>query len=137
MKIKTEIEINLDTIGHIICNGIEGGVYGIAGWASIEDYRNEIEHVGTPLYDSKEWPAATTPNYITYALSEGCTVVLRDNESDRPRLVRLNLANIERGLKVMAKKYRRHFDNIVNDNADAITGDVLIQCAVFGDLIYG
>lgn len=43
----------------------------------------------------------------------------------------------ERGLVVMAQKYPQHFANFVAENDDAETGDVFLQCACFGELIFG
>jgi hypothetical protein len=38
--------------------------------------------------------------------------------------------------KDLATKYPRHFADLVNENTDAITADVLLQCCLFGELIY-
>ena len=44
---------------------------------------------------------------------------------------------VRAGLQVLASKYPHHFADIVGDNSDCITGDVLVQCALFGEIIYG
>lgn len=44
---------------------------------------------------------------------------------------------VGRGLQVMAEKYPRHFGNLISDNDDAETGDVLLQCSVLGEIVYG
>ena len=49
----------------------------------------------------------------------------------------LALDDLKRGLQVMAEKYPKHFSDILNENSDSITADALIQCSVFGDIIYG
>jgi hypothetical protein len=49
----------------------------------------------------------------------------------------LDLKAIKRGALVMAKKYPREWFNLVNDNFDATTGDVFLQCCVFGETLYG
>lgn len=41
------------------------------------------------------------------------------------------------GLSIMAEKYPRHFQDVVADNADAETGDVLVQLSLFGEIVYG
>ena len=46
-------------------------------------------------------------------------------------------ADVVRGLGIMAKKYPFHFASILNENADAITGDVLVQCVLMDDIVYG
>jgi len=73
-------------------------------------------------------------------------VVLGDAENDGKGFdltangggrVTLTYAGIVKGLGLMATKYPRHFSNLVADGGDAETGDVLIQLAVFGDIVYG
>jgi hypothetical protein len=49
----------------------------------------------------------------------------------------LNIQTITKGLQIMADQYPRHFNNFLDDNADAETGDVFLQCCLFGKLVYG
>ena len=44
---------------------------------------------------------------------------------------------IRAALKVIAEKYPHHLSSITEDNADCETGDVIIQCALFGEIVYG
>lgn len=39
--------------------------------------------------------------------------------------------------RILATKYPHHFCDILKDGGDATTGDVLIQCALFGEIVYG
>jgi hypothetical protein len=48
----------------------------------------------------------------------------------------LTREKVEKAVVVIWAKYPWHYENIVTDNADADTGDVLIQVAIFGDIIY-
>lgn len=51
---------------------------------------------------------------------------------------RLDAQKIARGIQVIADKYTHHLGAIFgSSSADATTGDVLIQCAIFGELRYG
>lgn len=67
----------------------------------------------------------------------GGSVVIKEldgyDHSPKP----LNRENLEKGLNIMYEKYKRHFYDLVNEGDDAITSDVLLQCAVFGEVIYG
>jgi hypothetical protein len=38
---------------------------------------------------------------------------------------------------VVAKYYPRHFADLVNENGDAITANVLLQSCLFGEVIFG
>ncbi len=49
----------------------------------------------------------------------------------------LSLDKLKAGLQVLAEKYPHHFKDIIQESGDATTGDVLVQCALFGDIVYG
>ena len=49
----------------------------------------------------------------------------------------LTLKDIKKGLELMRDEYPHHFADLVSGNDDAITGDVFLQLATFGELIYG
>lgn len=49
----------------------------------------------------------------------------------------LSLDKLKAGLQVLATKYPHHFIDIVRETGDATTGDVLVQCALLGDIVYG
>ena len=49
----------------------------------------------------------------------------------------LNLRAVTRGVQIMAQKYPHHFKAFVDEDDDATTADVFLQCAVLGDVIYG
>jgi hypothetical protein len=72
---------------------------------------------------------------VDYPLNEGCSlgIVSTEPASD---VFRLDLKSIRRGLEDLATKYPRHFADLVNEDNDAITADVLLQCCLFGELIY-
>jgi len=44
---------------------------------------------------------------------------------------------LRRGVQAMAKKYPRHFDDLVRKNEDANTSDCFLQCCCFGEMVYG
>ena len=50
---------------------------------------------------------------------------------------RITMDNVQKGLEMMQEQYPRHYADLVEGNDDAITGDVWLQLAVFGDIIYG
>jgi hypothetical protein len=49
----------------------------------------------------------------------------------------LDQGTIQKGLQIMAEKYPEHFADFVAENADADTGDVFLQCCLFGEVVYG
>ena len=39
--------------------------------------------------------------------------------------------------RLVRSRYQHHVTDVINDNADATTADVIVQMALFGDIIYG
>ncbi len=56
---------------------------------------------------------------------------------DRDQVATLNGHALLRGLTVLKQKYPRHWHNFEIENEDAETGDVFVQCCIFGEIIYG
>jgi hypothetical protein len=48
----------------------------------------------------------------------------------------LSIEKLLAGLAVLRDKYPHHFCDIIKQEGDATTGDVLVQCALFGDIVY-
>jgi hypothetical protein len=76
-----------------------------------------------------------TLRVVDYPLNEGGSLGIVSNEPASD-VFRLDLKSIGRGLDDLATKYPRHFADLVNENTDAITANVLLQCCLFGELIY-
>lgn len=49
----------------------------------------------------------------------------------------VNLKMLKKGLERMASEYPKHYADIVNNNDDADTADVLLQLATLGEIKYG
>lgn len=79
------------------------------------------------------------------ALMEGKGVVVYDNyemdselnEGETPTKHYLTMDNVQKGLELMRDEYPHHYADLMMEEDDAITGDVWLQLAVFGELIYG
>lgn len=73
----------------------------------------------------------------TDLLNGARTLKLKDAEADKPTIYTLDLKAIKRGLEVMAEKFPTHFADVLTENDDDNTGDVFLQCALLGNVIYG
>lgn len=133
MKIETDVK--LEDIAGLLCSAFEGG---IGYWAKIVDYKKpeEIVDLGKS-FEFRENGKKVIFKYVHYPLSKGGAVIIADKEDETEQEYFIDLENIERGLKLMQEKYPRHFADFISENYDAITGDVLIQLAVFGEIVYG
>lgn len=116
MKITTEVEISNERISDLLCSAFEGGSTYWAVVKSVEG-RDKAEYIhDVPLNGGK--------------------ILISDQEGDLSTKS-LDMSTIESGLHLMAKKFPRHFTDFINENDDACTGDVFLQCCLFDDVIYG
>jgi hypothetical protein len=114
-----EIEIPEKILAGTLCNAWEGGSN---YWARQEDGK------GSPY----TWKSLKDGLKLVPCFS----VTITDIETDKKYV--FTYRHLLRGAKVMAEKYPRHFGDMLSEvNADAITGDVLLQCSIFGEIVYG
>ena len=123
------------TLRGLLCSALEGGSnywymvekYEFAAGLSYDDFRE-----GGRMQDPAEYwhPCEIIP------FADGCALVIGDKE-EPGKTYRLDKAALHKGIQIMAEKFPRHFADVVNENDDADTGDVYLQCCLFGDVIYG
>lgn len=120
--------IPLTRIADLLCCGFEGGV---GYWCQIVDY-NEPEKPRSVWGDDRVY------RHVDYPLTGGAVLcVATDDDPDEPETLTLDRAAIDRGLAAMAKDFPRHWGDFIRENEDACTGDVFIQCCLFGEVVYG
>lgn len=128
-------EITLDSISCLICSAFEGG----------SNYWYEIDQFVKPetftfLSDEGDCDEGESPQvfkHIDYPLNKGGAVIVSVPEDEDGKTYTLDLQSIEKGLKIMADKYPAHFNDFLNENDDACTGDVFLQCCLFDEVIFG
>jgi hypothetical protein len=152
MKIETEMDITRERIADLLCCGMEGGV---DYWARRVRYVKPPEDADV-LNIGGHWNDGdgTIYRHIHYPMCEaGGGVFLADADfahllndaegedeydsdaSFPPTL--LDWVALQRGLQIMATKFPHHFGNFISEDDDAETGDVFVQCAVLGDVVFG
>ncbi len=57
-------------------------------------------------------------------------------EGNREGVRVITNADLQRGLELMATKAPRHFADLLSDQADQVTGDVLLQMIALEDIVY-
>ena len=122
VKINQVKKLTDEVISDVLCCAFEGG----------SNYWCVIKKYGNPDNIKCE------QRYLDLPLSEKGFVMIGtvdDGIADKP--IRLDRKSIAKGLQLMQDKYPEHFNNILDDNFDAETGDVMLQMAVFKELVYG
>jgi hypothetical protein len=124
-EVKTTVKVEPQMVQDLLCNAFEGGS---GYWCRIKKY----DFAGDITRDDMEFPHLETPFY------NGCAVIIDDVEGDPTYSnKRLDWPAMQKGLEKMAEKYPHHWDNFINDNADAETGDVFLQLCIFDDITFG
>lgn len=147
---KITLNIPTDVIANMVTSAMEGGdpvtTAQKGGWCNGIYWKSKK---ATPPKSRDDMPW-----YAQVATFEDTSLVLEVHEvadenewkrgaTDAVNLKRgalaihkLTLPMMQRGLEVMAKKYPHWFSHIVQDNTDAPTADLFLQCALFGEEKY-
>ena len=124
VKVAVTMKVSLERMKDLLTDALEGGSN---YWYIIKDYRLPA---GKTVKDF-EFPHNDIP------FAEGGAALIGDLEDESVTPKWLDLPALIKGLRVMARKYPRHFTDFINENDDAITADVYLQCCLFGEVIYG
>lgn len=121
-------EIPDQRIKDLLCCAFEGGSN---YWYDIKDY---MIPAGISL-DALEYPQLDLP-----LLQDGAVIITdleaRDGSEPSFHDVKLNRTSLLNGLILMYHNHPKHFADFMAENEDAITGDVFLQLACFGDVIF-
>lgn len=126
--IKLELELKKDTIASLLSAAFEGG-------SNYWYFLNSKKAPNCLSYKTDGDDGTTFP-HIDYPLNEGGELEIWDMEDDK-KAYTLNLAAIKAGMKIFSEKYPEHFADAISERGDCETGDVFLQCCLFGEAIYG
>ena len=140
MSVKVEMEFTDKQISGLLCTAFEGGY---STWCTQIDYElpEGIDFVEFRKGGARQYKDENgKEDYFHWAelvpLVEGCALTMRD-AIDKDKPYRITREDIEKGMRIFAKDHTRHFSDFINENDDAITGDVFLQCVVLGEAPYG
>jgi hypothetical protein len=120
-----ELKLDDETLADVLTSALEGG---IGYWGTIVQFIK-------PEKLAFRSDAKVIYRHIDYPMNEGGGIVIAVEDDGK---YTLDLEALKRGVKIMHEKYTRHYADMVSEcNADATTGDVLVQCALFGEIVYG
>jgi hypothetical protein len=79
------------------------------------------------------------PGWRNYFTAKFTIIEISDEKAGaiKGQTYELSLDKLKAGLQVLAEKYPHHFGDVIREMGDATTGDVLVQCALFGEIVYG
>lgn len=121
------IDITVSIDESLVVSALQSAPDGIRYWAS------RIDPLGTDTSAVHGWFA----DYALAGTGSHIRVIETRGDDDKPKAHRLTRHKIMRGLATMARVSPRQFGLLVMGNGDAVTGDVLVQCTLFGEVKYG
>jgi hypothetical protein len=129
----------------LLCNAFDGPM--TAYWARCESVNmpKEPDWSWCTEKQREDWESVRK---IYVASMCGGTIVLVDTEAEAgydaehdegpaDHIIEIDREKLRDGLEVMSRDYPRHFKDFINENDDAITADVFVQCVCFGEVVYG
>jgi len=136
-EVKTSVQFTEQQIHNLLCSAFEGGSnywYNIKEFIKPKDedlFKNDMNELF---------------RHLDYPLSPGGALIIidlndwdedEDPGAEKTEQYRLDLDSLKKGLQTMADKFPDHFKDFVDENDDANTGDVFLQCCLFDDVIFG
>ena len=111
------LNIPLELLSGALCSAVEGGS---SYWAALVKYTLDEEGI----LDCESVPDGRARWEFL------------DIEEDKTHT--LDRAALLEGVRVLGEKYPAHLGSLLDeDRSDADTGDALLQCALFGEILYG
>ena len=100
-------------------------------WPLVKAFKSDAEKGIFDAFDCREDKWAD-------GLLKGKGIMVYDlyEEDDDKAKHHLTLADVKDGLRLMRDRYPRHWADLVEGDDDLTTGDVWLQLATFGELIY-
>lgn len=83
------------------------------------------------------YSAYSAIRYWAQCQDDGSWVERKPDEGQPAPHFRINRGRVLHGLAVAARIAPRHFADAIADRGDTVTADVIVQCAVFGEVKYG
>lgn len=130
ITINTYQEISIGRIKDLLCAAFEGGIdyWGFAKHISLD----EREELKTEFYHER--PAM------------GGSLTILDNETQE-ELGKIDMESMKKAFQYMADgtdkngkdcpHFKKHLDDFLRENEDANTGDLFVQLAVMGEIVFG
>lgn len=134
LPVNVALSIKRYDIACLLVSAFEGG---INYWCERQPFKFTKPTEWRPVLDEDQEKPERWPMY-DYPLLEGGAIEFKADPGDgKKKKYRLDLDTIQKGLQKMAEIAPRHFGDFINDNADAVTGDVFVQICIFGEIVYG
>lgn len=126
-----KIEVPFERVTNCLIGAIEGGsTYWLNAFQSLPasaDIRADLKSRDLIWYAEDEF----------WTRGGGAHLEFDKPTEDSSGQKNIGIQDLTDGLSVMARIAPRHFGDMIQENDDAITHDVFLQCVLFGEIIFG
>lgn len=123
-KVRTEVVVPEQRVAEVLTGAFEGGSnYWLDSLGIVDDGKKTAS-----AHHIEDWGRR-----VVACLYGKVTA----HASEDDGIYTINREAIQRGLEFMSMKHPSHFSDLINENDDAETSDVLLQMVLFGDIVYG
>lgn len=124
------MQVSRERISDLLCCAFEGGSN---YWYEIRSY---VKPTSFTFYMDNEFSIF---RHLDYPLNEGGEVHICDKNDDADEVFTLSLTTIQNGIRLMSEdvRYRSHWQDFLDGNEDADTGDVFLQLCLYGEVVFG
>jgi hypothetical protein len=129
-------EVTVRQVRNLLCTAFEGGA---CCWLVI---KRRYFAPGITCEDFREDGKFQTPGDYFHPdelipTVDYCGLIVGTNDDDDEKEYDLNVSALRDGLQRMADKQPRHWQDFIEENEDAGTGDVFLQLCLFNEVVYG
>lgn len=139
ISVKVEMKFDRERISDLLCCALEGGSN---YWYRIESFKEPTSfEFYSDTWAVRNGQKPVVYKHLDYPLNPGGEVVISNRMivegSDDLVTKIVDFDALKVGLQLMADKYPASFSEFMEQNEDATTGDVFLQCVVLGRVMYG
>lgn len=130
---ETTVEISNKEIASLLVSAIENTGH-------MSTWLQSVEFVGpdaAKVNEGYDWYAEGKSFNDTWGMKVQCDDPKDHQEGNAKFIKTIHTPDLEAALHLLAKDHPRHFGDLISENADAITADVFIQLAIYGECHYG
>ena len=132
MSVSVSVDVPTSTVRDLLVGAVEGGSNYWATFRLDPNFTKSVTESDKVAYVEREGG-----EYYAHYDIENSNYCLRVSDAEGGSTYNVTFDSFVNGLGVMANRYPRHFKDVITLNFDAETSDVFVQCAVFGEIVFG
>ena len=132
MSVSVSVNVPTSTVRDLLVGAVEGGCNYWGAFREDPNFTKSVTEAEQAAYVESEGG-----EYLPRYDIEHPNYCLRVLDYEGGTTYNVTFESFVNGLGIMANRYPHHFRNVIAENHDAETSDVFIQCAVFGEIVFG